>query len=206
MTMMKSGLGIKVCTAVAASAVGIAMLTAGTGDKVHSLDAQSLVPELARAQSAGDALPDTVQPLIDDASLDPGTVRLLAESRLGFHWVSEDALGDICSITMGREGVSAANCLTPQQFYSSGSSLMVAGSSRNGVVSHLLPAGTDASAVKAAIERRSSKLGQSGTEPRVEVLNGGSLVVMDEQTAKELGDITISRNDGTDIVLSGLEH
>ncbi|WP_146069994.1 hypothetical protein [Cryobacterium sp. Y29] len=208
---MKTRFTITSLGVITAAALAITTLTAGARPEIQSLAADSLVPEFGTAQSTTDVLPEILQPLVDDAPLDEDSVRLIAQSSYGTHWVALDANEDICIITyLKDETAGGANCMPRAQFHAKGASLLVGGPSGPGVVAHLLPAGLEEPAVQEAIathdagasEARGIPEDNTGTaESSVEIFADAGLVVLNENTAAALGSVHVPRAGQQDLVL-----
>lgn len=196
-----TGLGV-----ITAAVLAVTTLTAGARPEVQSLAADSLVPELGTAQSTTDVLPEVLQPLIDDAPLDEDSIRLIAQSSYGAHWVALDANGDICIITyLKDETAGGANCMPRAEFHAKGASLLVGGPSGPGVVAHLLPSGLEEPAVQQAIATHDAGTAEarsiSEDDTSVEIFADAGLVVLDEDTAAALGSVHVPREGQQDLVL-----
>lgn len=194
-----------------AAALAITTLTAGARPEMQSLEADSLVPELAIAQSATDILPDFMQPLMDDIPLQEGSVRLMAQSSYGTHWIAVDGNKNICIIALLQdESAAGSNCMPRPAFYASGASLAVSGPSGPAVVAHLLPAGVGQSAVEEAIVAENTGATMARNVPRdnavkgslgVETFAHASLIVLDADAAAALGSVHIPRAGQQELIL-----
>lgn len=188
---------------------GIAIYSETSRESRSPAEPSHLVPVLDTQAESSALEPNQLQSMAE-AGLETESLRFLSESKLGLHWVATDRDERICIVTeLPTDGTKSSAlggvaCRSAVHFYQGGASLRLEASDVKGAVVHLLPADVGMASIRESLP---SEGRSAGARQGIEVIDGrgSSLVIMTPAVADTVGDISISRPEGNDIVLPRLE-
>lgn len=169
--------------------------------------ASELITQLSDEATDKDQLPEGFEP---SSSYDEDSLRLLAKSGYGDHFVAEGLEGQLCLITVaspkeqGAEAeVGASTCPPVEHVVANGILLEVTGGESSfDVVTYLLPPDISEQSATETINQLVPD-NHSDLRPPVEIISEGSavLLVMTSQTSQQLGEFELPRANGDSLVL-----